>query len=209
MKLERHIFNARVQEENEAFDDYLTDLKLLSRNCNYCDNCYPGILRDRVVAGIQSDPVRKKLLSEIKLTLEKTVHICRAAEKATEGMESFKNKDGESEIAWLKGRNKAGTGQQDRGMKRFDNSKDIKCKFCVRTHPFGKSNCPAWGKQCYQCKGMNHFANSNTCPAKGNQDKNSADKGTGVNEVRGLESGVGALFLGKVGTTKETISNMK
>ena len=76
--LERHNFNSRKQEDGKCFDDFLAELKLLSRNCNYCEGCYPGLLQDRIVAGIQSDVVRKKLLSKNKLTVGKTINICRA-----------------------------------------------------------------------------------------------------------------------------------
>ena len=123
--LERHVFNLRQQEEGEAFDDYLTELKLLSRNCNYCHSCYPGILRDRIIAGIQSDGVRKKLLSENKSTLEKATNICRASEKASEGMESFKGKETEMEVAWLKGKSKNGSTQRG-GTKRFNTNNESK-----------------------------------------------------------------------------------
>ena len=126
--LEKHIFNSRKQEDGKCFDDFLTELKLLSRNCNYCEGCYPGLLRDRIVAGIQSDIVRKKLLSENELTVEKAINICTASEKASEGMESLKN-DEQSKMAWLKGKAKYGktSNNNNRGMKNFsDNSK---CKF--------------------------------------------------------------------------------
>ena len=38
--LERHQFNKRQQEDGEKFDDYLTELKILSTNCNFCENCF-------------------------------------------------------------------------------------------------------------------------------------------------------------------------
>ena len=69
----------------------MTELKLLSRNCNYCQGCYSGLLRDRIAAGIQKDIVGKKPLSENELTVEKAINIYRASEKASEGMESLKN----------------------------------------------------------------------------------------------------------------------
>ena len=189
--LERHIFNPRKQEDGECFDDFLTELKLLSKNCNYCEGCYPGLLRDKIVAGIQSDVVRKKLLSGNELTVEKAINVCRASEKASKGMESLKN-DEQSEVAWLKGKSKYGktSKNNNRGMKIFsDNSK---CKFCVRTHPFGRTNCPAWGKKCFKFQGMNHFAKSAVCGANNKKD---SEKGKGVNEVQGVENEVGALFL--------------
>lgn len=33
--MERHVFNSRNQEDGEKFDDFLTDLKILSKNCNF------------------------------------------------------------------------------------------------------------------------------------------------------------------------------
>ena len=49
--LERHKFFKRLQEEGECFDDFLTEVKLLSKNCNFCntDDCFGSLLRDRIV----------------------------------------------------------------------------------------------------------------------------------------------------------------
>ena len=68
--LERHTFNSRSQEEGECFDDFLTELKILLKNCNFCANCVDGILRDRIVSGIRDSSLRQKLLSETDLTLK-------------------------------------------------------------------------------------------------------------------------------------------
>ena len=97
----------KARRERKCFDDFLAELKLLSRNCNYCERCYPGLLQDRIVAGIQSDVLRKKLLSEKKLKVENAINICRASEETSEGKESLKN-GLQSEVAWLKGKVKYG-----------------------------------------------------------------------------------------------------
>ena len=34
--MERSIFNRRYQEEDEPFDDFLTEIKHLSKNCSFC-----------------------------------------------------------------------------------------------------------------------------------------------------------------------------
>lgn len=97
--LERHIFNTRKQEEGECFDDFLIELKLLSRNCNYCEACYLGLLSDWIMTGTQSDVVWKKLLSENELTTEKAINICRTSKKASEVMEALKKDEQKSELA--------------------------------------------------------------------------------------------------------------
>ena len=44
--IERHSFNNRKQEDGEKFDDFLTDIKVLRKNCNFCNQCYPSMLRE-------------------------------------------------------------------------------------------------------------------------------------------------------------------
>ena len=87
--MERHALNSRKQESDEPFDDFITELKFLSKNCNFCDACHDGLIRDRIVAGIRDHATRQKLLSDDKLTLKKAEDICRAAEKAKEGVKMF------------------------------------------------------------------------------------------------------------------------
>ena len=147
--MERHLFNSRSQDDGEKFDDYLTEIKILSKNCNFCDNCFESLLRDRIVNGVRSDAVRQKLLSEKKLTLEKTIDICRANEKALEGMETLKRSKNDmlevdginknTSMNYFRNQNRPqGQGKRDMNLK--------KCKFCLRTHQFGRDFCPAWKK---------------------------------------------------------------
>ena len=49
-----HTFNLRKQEEGEPFDDFVRDIKILSKKRNYCKQQYPGNLRDQIVAGVTS-----------------------------------------------------------------------------------------------------------------------------------------------------------
>ena len=37
------------------------------------------------------------------------------------------------------------------------NGKKKRCKFCGNDHVWGRKNCPAFGKTCTKCGGMNHF----------------------------------------------------
>ena len=104
--LERHLFNSRKQDDGEKFDDFLTDLMILSKNCTFCDECYPGLLRDQIVGGIQDDKIRQSLLADNKLMLERTEQVCCAREKAMEGMSTLKgnNKIKEEEASFVDSR---------------------------------------------------------------------------------------------------------
>ena len=51
-------------------------------------------------------------------------------------------------------------------------TKTIECKFCGYDYPHrGGTDCPAKGKKCNNCQGMNHFQKK--CPSKGGADKQS------------------------------------
>ena len=88
--MERHTFNTRNQEEGELFDDFLTEIKILSKNCVFCAQCHDGLIRDRIVAGIRDSQLRQKLLADDKLDLKKAEDSCRAKEKAMQGAKLFK-----------------------------------------------------------------------------------------------------------------------
>ena len=68
--IERYRFNTRTQGEYETVDQYVTELKLISKNCSFGD-LESKLIRDRVVCGIHSDEVRQHLLRAEELTLDK------------------------------------------------------------------------------------------------------------------------------------------
>ena len=125
MKLWRDIVSTAGDKKKRKFDDFLTEIKLLSKNCNFCDVCYPSLLRDRIV-GIFSNEVREKLLSEKDLTLEKAMEICRSKEKAFEGMNTLK-KQNELEEQVNKVELSRSKPTQNQGRKESLRT----CKFCL------------------------------------------------------------------------------
>ena len=57
------------------------------------------------------------------------------------------------------------------GKQKYTNNKGkrdylSKCKFCLRSHPFGREFCPAWKKECRDCNIPNHFSGSEICKAR-------------------------------------------
>lgn len=57
----RYRFHERIQGANESFEQFVTELRLLVKDCAYADS--EEMVRDRVVFGIHSPRVREKLLS--------------------------------------------------------------------------------------------------------------------------------------------------
>jgi hypothetical protein len=61
LTVERHIFNSRMQQPGESFDQYVTDLRLKVKTCEY-GTMADEMIKDRIVVGVQSDIVRGRLL---------------------------------------------------------------------------------------------------------------------------------------------------
>ena len=67
---ESYIFNMCNQESGETIDAYVTTLRTLSDSCNF-GAARDRLIRDRIVAGVRDNSVRKKILQESsKLTFQ-------------------------------------------------------------------------------------------------------------------------------------------
>ena len=196
--LERHQFNCRQQQEGEKFDDFLTELKFLATNCNFCITCYPGLLRDRIVGGIKSDTVRKLLLAEKNLTYENAVEKCRSFEIADKGMSSISGsgKENLDRVRASSGQFKGGSSGNNSNGYNNNSNNQRDCKFCLQKHKWGKKFCKAAGKNCDVCKKMDHFRGSSVCQG---EIVDTNDQTSSISVTDPLQ----ALFLGSVIVSEE------
>ncbi|XP_070567222.1 uncharacterized protein [Ptychodera flava] len=146
--VERYKFFSRSQEANENLDKYVTDLKILAATCNF-GSLQESLIKDRLVCGINDSRLRERLLREADLDLEKCLQICRAAELSKE---SIKTIEVPTEVhavkqKWANAQETSRKPEQGRA-----------CKYCGKRHGKDKEKCPAYGKQCHNCKKANHFA---------------------------------------------------
>ena len=154
---ERYIFNGRNQQDGEAFDDYLTDLRNLAKSCNFCACLRDSLLRDRIVMGIRSNEIRRKLLEIPELTLEQCINTVRINKDSGDRAKAMSGEVTDEVHAVRKsGPSKS---KKQKNVTSHPNQKKSKtCKFCKQSHPFEKGACPAWGSKCDNCGGRNHFA---------------------------------------------------
>ena len=80
---ERYSFNVRSQELGESFEHYVTQLRLLSRNCDFGNITPNEILRDRIVFGMRDVRVRRKLLKRPQLTLQDVLCVVRNSSRTS------------------------------------------------------------------------------------------------------------------------------
>jgi hypothetical protein len=158
---ERYIFNSTGQQD-ENIDEYVRKLQKLAKTCKY-GNLEGEIIKDRVVIGVKSNTIRRKLLVEEELTLQKAIDIAKSEEmtekhiKAIVGSERYDAAPPEMEINRIvKNRSNNYHGRSADGA--ASAKKEVECKFCGLMHEYGAKFCPAYGKTCDKCKKMNHFS---------------------------------------------------
>ena len=174
----RYKFQSRSQSESELFEQFVTDLKLLVKDCTY--DKPDEMVRDRIVIGIRNTKIREKLISAGgDLTLVKAEEIAKLHELSTAQAKSMSQEDSQVNAVKYSGgttRKSAhantGTNKQSnfghahasQGPKsRYDGKKKKlkdkqfdKCSRCGSRHG-QNSACPANGQKCLKCGKLNHF----------------------------------------------------
>ena len=73
---ERCVFNRRIQQQHETFDQFLTEIRRLGNRCELENITADEILRDRLLLGLRDENLRKRLLKDNKLTLKSLINNC-------------------------------------------------------------------------------------------------------------------------------------
>lgn len=194
---ERYVFRSRIQQQSEAFDVFLTDLRLKAQSCNFA-TLKDSMIRDQIVFGVEDKKVRERLLRETDLTLEGAIKICHASELSRMHAKTF----GETASSKTVSDGATVGAVSKKGKRRTQTERTegetFSCKRCGTQHK--PRECPAWGKQCSQCKGQNHFAKQ--CFAKRKERKAGKQVNTVEDNDTSDESEPG--FMGMVTCDEET-----
>ena len=57
----RYRFSCRIQHEEESFEQFVTDLQILVKDCSY--DKADEMVRDRIVFGVRSSKIREKFIT--------------------------------------------------------------------------------------------------------------------------------------------------
>ena len=86
----RYRFNVKMEGESESFEQFITELKLLVKDCIYPNDFSDEMVRDHIVFATNSTQLREKLLSQgADLTLEKAIDIACSHELAQQQLKSM------------------------------------------------------------------------------------------------------------------------
>lgn len=165
---ERYIFNTCSQQPEESVDGYVNRLRKYASTCQF-STLTEELIRDRLVLGLRDQSTKLRLLKEEELNLNKALSICRSSEIASQQMKAMKHDDKETEDvrAIRKTSNKRSNNHRGRRDKPDQHNKPqstqkrdatYKCYHCGSKEKHKLEDCPARGKECRNCKKLNHFA---------------------------------------------------
>ena len=165
--IDHHVYNFRkeTQKSGETTGEFYTRLQLLAKKCEFTD--VELEIKRQIVQGTSSARLRRKAIEQ-SLSLDNILKTACAMEAADEQTLEIENQ--QANALGHKGRLKKGFKKSyERGKfaqpryekPRMSNSPPKKysksCGLCGGTYPHSGS-CPAEGKQCANCKKLNHFA---------------------------------------------------
>lgn len=171
----RYRFQTRIQADTETFDQFVTELKLMVRDCNYEKS--EEMVRDRIVIGVKSHKIREKLINVgSDLTLQKALDIARLHEQSTSQARQISGEDTSVHVIHNKPQStQPKSAQQSTGNPRkavhtnkrqpqqpkpkWHHGKPQQTNECSRCgYEHSTSVCPAKGNRCHKCGQPDYFA---------------------------------------------------
>ena len=134
-----------------SMEDYISRLHKIARECNLND-MYNEFMLQALLLGINDESLRRKLFEETEeLTLENAIRKCKIAETSKKDLKLMKHQEEEETVHVLNSR------KTPRRQTTYEKHKSplSNCGNCGTNHPPRK--CPAYGKQCQNCRKFNHF----------------------------------------------------
>ena len=182
--LERKKFFDRKQEEKETCDQYLTQLRLQASSCKFSNK--EEAIRDQFSFNIRSTRAKEKILEKAQknyedLTIEKVVSIAKLIENSERS--SKDNGVRAQEDIYVARKETRATNRQQKDIRR-----EFNCSRCGTLHK--PRSCPAFGKKCGTCGGLNHFSRACRTNKKWNRENLfNAESQDGSEENEGESSG--------------------
>ena len=129
-------FEQRQQQTGESFDNFYVAIRELATDAELCGTCLETRLTTRIMSGVRSEEVRKKLLALTPFPqLEAVVALCRSEESACNTEADLSSKPALNAAV----------------------RSPALCRYCGGRPHRSRSDCPAYGKTCSLCNRRHHF----------------------------------------------------
>ncbi|KAK3931559.1 ATP-dependent RNA helicase [Frankliniella fusca] len=184
-------FNKRNQRPKEPFTDWLTDIKILIKVCDY-DALEESLLKDRIIGGVVDKRLKETLKSKPNISLDEVIDICKAIDTTARHSSSDDVVLDQLNLHrpctnYQQGTHAGFRGFRGRGRGRgvsqtgpvhqrldiqahqtssaaLDPNYTFLCKRCKREHKI--ASCPAFGSTCSNCGKKNHWSLACRSPPK-------------------------------------------
>ena len=174
----QHILATRRQRPDESVDDYIRNLKLLAKNCQFAavtaSQNHDLHVRNAFISGLRTPYIRQRLLENKNLTLELAVTTARSLEDAQKNSDTYgsysqtcsavepasfpnRSRPPESSDHLLAASKPYRQPSYNRAPNPPPPNPNQACYFCgYDMHP--RSRCPARNSTCDKCHRRGHFA---------------------------------------------------
>ncbi|XP_062713612.1 uncharacterized protein K02A2.6-like [Aedes albopictus] len=145
VRVERAEFNTICQQEGEKNEDFVKRMKRKVKKCGYSDAQQEEVLKDRMIAGIESHQMRKELLKAGNISVADMVKRVKDHQEIEELAKKYERM--------------APNREESRNTFKVTATKKMEkqCRYCGGDHVPEKMKCPAFGKKCLECGRKNHF----------------------------------------------------
>ena len=151
----------RRQQSCETVSEFMSGLRTLMADCEFCGDCSKRMLATMHVVGCNSQATQEKLLTERQIDFDKFVDVLKAEESAREACTHIQN--GQSEVMSVN-KIKRYPPPPKKHFKRVPSpavsdapeSDQNTCTHCGWVHR--NASCPAKGSTCHKCGGTDHWA---------------------------------------------------
>ena len=152
------MFNGRFRGEGESVADFVASLRSLTVHCNYGQQL-DEMLRDRLVCGIRDDNIHRRLLSEHKLDLKRTIVISQGIETAKANLRDLKRTQAaraESQGDVHKFESTSSSPNSSAGRTPAPQLNRKACYRCGSAH--SPETCRLKNSTCFNCRKTSHIA---------------------------------------------------
>ncbi|XP_063903271.1 uncharacterized protein K02A2.6-like [Zophobas morio] len=92
LSYERYKFFSYRQQGNQAFEQFVTELKKQAQKCAF-DTLEDSLIKSMIICGVTNSTMRERLLQDDSLSLQKAIDLCLAIETSKQRTVAIENKE--------------------------------------------------------------------------------------------------------------------
>ena len=165
----RHDLATRKQQPGESLDEFLEELKKLSKHCGFtavtAETYRSEMIRDSFINGLTSSYIWQRLLENSELSLDRAYEIARTFHTAQKNSELYIQQSPQvipSNVAAASAKDQSTShinpDQESLAAVRKQSPVKKSCYFCGGFLHANRASCPARDAVCHNCSKKGHFA---------------------------------------------------